>query len=496
MERENEIKKQVNPFYCNICKIWCSSALNLQTHFLGAKHKSIEEALKAHGMVETESCLGKKVKTPAKLPEFVKTESCVGKKVKTPAKLPDFAPLESEKFYGAEKFNGQTLEDKLNTCKDSEPALGLNYIIEYRTKDNVPFLYECQLCYCKTGLSSMFMHVCGSKHRLAYLRQHYPEIAQSDEVKGKGSELNKKIRQVGLTIEKKEGRKQIQVVTGVPTMKRKWPEFLSAEDSLSKVKVQHVDVPCSNAEQTDNKDGKLTDPTQDENNVQEENEEKQKEQANPDEMVEPNNAIESSKGSNSERCETNKQSEEENKEAQQEFTANPEEFTSQEELLGYLQSFEILNEDDATFILKVTQILTNALVEYRQQAASNEDQLDAGYNGETALEYSTEQPGPTSAEIADSDTGYSSSQSAKQFLPVNEVEPQNFSAGSMETAYENNITTEFLNSVRNMNAEEVTATLHKIAASNPAFRGIDIPNVIRILTESGTLRGPSNGSTQ
>lgn len=64
---------------------------------------------------------------------------------------------------------------------------------------------------------------------------------------------------------------------------------------------------------------------------------------------------------------------------------------------------------------------------------------------------------------------YSSGQSAKQFLPVNEDEPQNF--GSLETAYENNITTEFLNSVRNMNAEEVTATLHKIAASNPAFRG-------------------------
>ncbi|XP_048145183.1 uncharacterized protein LOC125318475 isoform X2 [Corvus hawaiiensis] len=468
MDPENEIKKQVNPFYCNICKIWCSSALNLQTHFLGAKHKTIEEALKAHGMVKTESGLGKKVKTPGKLPDFV--------------------PFEPEKDTS---YHGQTLEEQLNTCKDSEPALGLNYIIEYRTKDNVPFLYECQLCYCKTGLSNMFMHVCGSKHRLAYLRQHYPEIAQSDEVKGKGSELNRRVRQVGLTIEKKEGRKQIQVVTGVPTMRRKWQEFFNADDSPSKAKVQHVDMPLSNAEKTDNKnkDGELTDPTEDEDNVQEENEERQKEQTKPDENVEPNNAIESSKGNNSERCETNKQSEEENKEAEQEFTANPEEFTSQEELLGYLQSFEILNEDDASFILKVTQTLTNALVEYRQQAASNKDHLNAGYNGEAALEYSTEQSSLTPAE-------YSSSRSAKQFLSVHEDEPQNFSTGSLETAYENNITTEFLNSVRSMNAEEVTATLHKIAASNPAFRGIDIPNVIRILTESGTLRGPSNGSTQ
>lgn len=35
------------------------------------------------------------------------------------------------------------------------------------------------------------------------------------------------------------------------------------------------------------------------------------------------------------------------------------------------QTFEILDEDDASFILKVTQTLTKALVEYRQQAASN-----------------------------------------------------------------------------------------------------------------------------
>uniref|UniRef100_H0ZEL0 Uncharacterized LOC100228270 n=1 Tax=Taeniopygia guttata TaxID=59729 RepID=H0ZEL0_TAEGU len=531
MDPESEIKKQINPFYCNICKIWCSSALNLQTHFLGAKHRTVEEALKTHGMLKTENCLGKKLKTPVKLPDFVKTESCVGKKVKTAGKLPDFVPLEPEKFHG------QTLEDQLNTCKDTEPALGLNYIIEYRTKDNVPFLYECQLCYCKTGLSNMFMHVCGSKHRLAYLRQHYPEIAQSDEVKGKGSELNKRVRQIGLTIEKKEGRKQIQVVTGVTTMRRKWQETLSAEDSPSKAKVQHVDAPLSNAEKTDNQEGKLTDPMQDENNVQDESEERQKEQRKPDEKAEPNNAIESSKGNNSEWCETHKQSEEENQEAQKEFTADPEEFTSQEELLGYLvfvsnpenfellghtwssvalspgksfqqsflgvdkrmthvdlsQCFEILNEDDASFILKVTQTLTNALVDYRQQAAANKDHLGAGYNGETALEYSTEQPVSTSADINDSDTDYSS---AKLFLPANENEPQNSSSGSLETAYENNITTEFLKSVRNMNAEEVTDTLHKIVASNPAFRGIDIPNVIRILTESGTLRGPSNGSTQ
>uniref|UniRef100_A0A8B9FEV2 Uncharacterized protein n=1 Tax=Amazona collaria TaxID=241587 RepID=A0A8B9FEV2_9PSIT len=360
------------------------------------------------------------------------------------------------------------------------PDYGLNYIIEYRSKDNSPFLYECQLCHCKTGLSNMFMHVCGSKHRLAYLKQHYPEIAESGEVKGKGSELNRKVKQLALTIEKKEGRKQIKIVTDAPVMRRRWQEYLDADDSASKAKVQHVDTSLSNEEKKccKIKDGGMPDPILDKRNVQEDQENSQKEQAKPDEKFEPNKGIEIikdnsdeevSKGYNSEKCETTKLSQEDNEEVEQEFTANPEEFTSQEELLSYLQSFEILNEDDASFILKVTQTLTDALVEYRQQAALNKDLLDTEYNGEAALEYSTEQSDLTSADISDSD---------------------------IETAYEDNITAEFLNSVRDMNVEEVTATLHKIAAANPAFRGIDIPNVIRILTESGTLRRSSNGNTE
>ncbi|XP_053916495.1 uncharacterized protein LOC128851464 isoform X2 [Cuculus canorus] len=463
MDPEAEVKKQVNPFYCNICKIWCASALNLQTHFLGFKHKTVEEALKAHGIVKTASGSGEEVITPEKLHDYVQTEP--------------------------ESFHGRTLEEQLNTCKDSEPALGLNYVIEYRSKDSVPFLYECQLCHCRTGLSNMFMHVCGSKHRLAYLKQHYPEIAESDEVKGKGSELNRKVRQVALTIEKKEGRKQIKVVTDAPIMRRRWQDctcaqwdinctFLiwrvcldpNADDSPSKAKVQHVDASLSNEEKTEckNKGGKMPDSIEGEKNVQEEQEEGQEE---PDKEFEPNKAVVSSKGGNPEKCETNKQSQEGHKEAEQEFTANPEDFTSKEELLGYLQSFEILNEGDASFILEVTQALTEALVEYRQRAASNKDLLDTEYNGEAALECSPEESDLTAADVSDLDTGYSSSRSVMQYLTVNgDNECQNFSTGSLETAYENNITTEFLNSVRNMNVEEVTATLHKTAAANPAFR--------------------------
>ncbi|XP_068003616.1 WD repeat-containing protein 87-like isoform X2 [Melanerpes formicivorus] len=153
----------------------------------------------------------------------------------------------------------------------------------------------------------MFMNICGSKHRLAYLK-HYSEIA---EVEGKGSILSRKVSQVALTIEKKEGRKQIKVVTDAPIMRRRWQEYPLADDSPSKAKIQHVDVSLSNEEETDCKckDGEIPDSLQDEKNVQKEQEESQKDGAKPDE-VEPTKAFESSKdikpedgskGNNSER---------------------------------------------------------------------------------------------------------------------------------------------------------------------------------------------------
>ncbi|XP_019340707.1 uncharacterized protein LOC102562149 isoform X1 [Alligator mississippiensis] len=438
METESELKKEKlhqHPFYCNICKISCASALNLQTHFLGYKHKTVEEALKAHGIVKTVSGSGDQAKAPVKLPDYVQTEP--------------------------EKFQGQTLEEQLNTCKDSEPALGLDYIIEYRSKDNFPVLYECQLCHCQTGLSNMFMHVYGAKHRMAYLRQHYPEIVESDEVRGRGSELNRRLKQVAATIEMKEGRKQIKVIMDPPIMKRKWQEH-----NHSKAKVQHVDVTTISEGKADgNNEDKQTDSTQSLSSqggkdTQDKLEKSQIKESKADKL-ETKEAVESRKDNNTDgnskdskaECDDSRQSKDENqdvKDKQQEANdVNSEGFTSKDELLGFLQGFEILNEEDASFILKVTQILTDALVEYRQQVAPRKE------NSLSVMERN---------------------------------EPQHSSAGFLGTFYENDVTAEFLNSVRNMDVDEVTTTLHKIAATNPAFRGIDIPNVIRILTESGNLR--------
>uniref|UniRef100_A0A8C8RI13 C2H2-type domain-containing protein n=1 Tax=Pelusios castaneus TaxID=367368 RepID=A0A8C8RI13_9SAUR len=552
MDTKPEVKKektqQQTPFYCNICKISCASALNLQTHFLGFKHKTVEEALKTHGIVKTVSGVVDEVKAPVKLPFYVQTE-------------PD-------------KWLGKSLEEQLNACKDSEPALGLEYIIEYRLKENLSFFYECELCNCQSGLTNMFMHVYGTKHRLAYLKQHYPEIAESVEVKGRGSEQKRRVKQIAARIEKKEGRKKIQVKTDPPVKKRKSEiDFCPA-----KAKVQCLDASTSNEGKASDadKDKQISDSTQtlssqDGKDTQDEQEKSQKEQPKTTENIDTNKADENSKGDKTGCDDGNQSKDEKGKKEVQDKKKDEifsEDFTSHEELLAYLQSFEILNEDDAAFILKITQSLTNALVGYRLQLASAKDSLDSEPNREGTVEHLTEQSDVTSVDISDSNTdkqhppqqpydetagksnvsgtftkkdsltvnlgksnatdwksgtskstfrelsnelSVDSASAAEEQYPFSSQEtvsnekcssaterdaPQNSLTNSLGTSYENDVTTEFFNSVRNMGVAEVTATLQKIVATNPAFRGIDIPNVIKMLTESGTLRAPNSDSMQ
>nr|XP_048695380.1 uncharacterized protein LOC125631933 isoform X2 [Caretta caretta] len=581
MDTEPEVKKEKkqhqHPFYCNICKISCASALNLQTHFLGFKHKTVEEALKAHGIVKTVGGIGDQAKAPIKLPDYVQTEP--------------------------EKFQGQTLEEQLNTCKDSEPALGLEYIIEYRSKENLLVLYECQLCHCQTGLSNMFMHVYGSKHRLAYLTQHYPEIVESDEIRGRGSELNRRLKQVAAVIEKKEGRKQIKVVTDPPVMKRKWQEY----GYHSKAKVQRVYASASNegkAESDVDKDKQITVstqslPSQDGKDTQDEQEKSPKEQLKPAEKLDANNADESnkadenSKGDKTEEnmlvkemglwflqqvelimdslgelkflprrithiqvicllpdlgscwqdseCDDSKQSKGEDKEIQDKEKDNDdeiqsEEFTSHEELLGYLDSLDSEPNQEKTIEHSTEQseatsvdisdsntgFSANYVSDRRQHPAQQpynntatksnvsgtfmkNDSQSVNFSKNNATNWkrgtfqSTFRRLSNELESAAEEQYPSSSQNMfnRKFSSATERDaPQNSLTDSLRTSYENDVTTEFFNSVRNMDAAEVTATLQKIAATNPAFRGIDIPNVIRILTESGTLRAPNSNSVQ
>ncbi|XP_068092722.1 bromodomain-containing protein 4-like [Hyperolius riggenbachi] len=159
---EDELEEE-ETFSCNICNITCASALNLQSHFLGAKHKKAEEALRNH------------------------------KDDKADVRQP----------------NG-TLEDQINACKGSEPAVGLEYIYDYG------YQYECRLCDTTLALTSMFLHIVGGKHRLKYLNRHHPPMINNTVLHpacAKGSKKLQKLKDMCMIVEKEFGRKRINVVT-------------------------------------------------------------------------------------------------------------------------------------------------------------------------------------------------------------------------------------------------------------------------------------------
>ncbi|XP_072365054.1 uncharacterized protein [Scyliorhinus torazame] len=127
-----EIPRNVpcSKYWCDICKVACVSALNLQEHIRGYQHRKVEQILK-----ET---LGNKVDTPTA----------------------------SEMNSGCDT---RTFDDYLLSWNASEPLIGLNYVIEYQRDGGRDPMYECTLCDFTGYLRIFVSHLGGIKHRMNYM---------------------------------------------------------------------------------------------------------------------------------------------------------------------------------------------------------------------------------------------------------------------------------------------------------------------------------------
>ncbi|KAJ7313503.1 hypothetical protein JRQ81_004930 [Phrynocephalus forsythii] len=414
-------------------------------------------------------------------------------------------------IFKSEKGSGKTLEEQLNSCKDTEPAIGLQYITEYQAQD---LIYECNLCGCQAGLTNMFMHVLGVRHKQAYLTRHYPEMG---EITGRGSAFKEKLKKIAEEIEQKEGRKKIMVSMDIPTLKY---ESYSVEDSDSLVTwfseddigVEKKEEEKAKSEDSDKKaDTKTNEPSKSDN--------------------------EATKDQNSEQL------------ALPEFSdSDPDEFDN-EDLLTYLKNFEIMTEEDATFILKVTQKFTSSLVAYRQKVSERKNTSELNLEercdrleqtegtslnaGKPKSGFSDRQPLDVHSSKKRKASSFNADGSAKNrkhgtfestyvpseqlFSDVRTQDPpsseehilnpipgksssfqyqsdESMATSSGPSTSENDIMEEFFNSIRNMEFDEVAATLHQIAALNPSFSGMNVEKVLKILTESGHLKSKNSTS--
>lgn len=139
------------------------------------------------------------------------------------------------------------------------------------------------------------------------------------------------------------------------------------------------------------------------------------------------------------------------------------EFTGNGDFLDYLRKFRIRNGEDARIIKQIMLNCTQALVRFREEQAQPnvrwEEQAQPNvWRGEFL-------GGPPAA--------------------TNQTDNGRVITGPGPRA---DATEVFFNSIKNMEESEVGGILQKIAATNAAFRGINVPSVIKYLQATGRLK--------
>ncbi|KAM4705707.1 uncharacterized protein WCC33_010512 [Rhinophrynus dorsalis] len=95
---------------------------------------------------------------------------------------------------------------------DREPLVGLEYVLEYRgpTKlGRIGTRYKCELCRSDRELEPMLAHLCGFKHRKAFLAKEYPFVLKAPS--SKNEDRAQFFRRMALEIEQEDGLKMYKI---------------------------------------------------------------------------------------------------------------------------------------------------------------------------------------------------------------------------------------------------------------------------------------------
>ncbi|XP_010883020.2 uncharacterized protein si:ch211-197h24.6 isoform X2 [Esox lucius] len=100
-----------------------------------------------------------------------------------------------------------------------ETVIGLQYVWEYRSPSkSVPPHYQCKLCRVSRLQTDMLAHIKGWKHSFRYMKQNHPDkVPFEEEAATKDHEVRKKVKASAAEVEKAEGRGQIKVILKEPS---------------------------------------------------------------------------------------------------------------------------------------------------------------------------------------------------------------------------------------------------------------------------------------
>ncbi|XP_042345956.1 uncharacterized protein si:ch211-197h24.6 [Plectropomus leopardus] len=114
----------------------------------------------------------------------------------------------------------QTLPALSKQLKDvTDCIIGLHYVWEYRSPSkSVPPHYQCKLCQVSRLQHDMIAHVKGWRHSFRYMKKVHPDKVKHEEEEAvKDPAVRKAIKGAAAEVEKMEGRGQLKVVLKEPS---------------------------------------------------------------------------------------------------------------------------------------------------------------------------------------------------------------------------------------------------------------------------------------
>ncbi|XP_071252452.1 uncharacterized protein [Salvelinus alpinus] len=266
--------------------------------------------------------------------------------------------------------NVQTIPSLTKQLKaiTGETVIGLQYVWEYRSPSkSVPPHYQCKLCKVSRLQTDMLAHIKGWKHSFRYMKQnHSAKVPFEEDAATKDHEVRKKVKKAAAELEKAEGRGQLKVILKEPSEVQAFAGLRSAIPNMGppggmgargpKPAFQKRDM--SFRGYPDNTGGQRLGGSADGFGLgrdggfgQEGLLGESPGSRYPDEFRGGQMGSGSGQGL---------------------MGAVPETSSLPSTLLKYLDNFQIENEGDAQIVLKVTQKLTDVLMDYRLRSVSSQ----------------------------------------------------------------------------------------------------------------------------
>ncbi|XP_069784920.1 uncharacterized protein [Narcine bancroftii] len=498
-------------FWCDICEVICNSAMNLQMHFLGSKHKKNEAAIKqnfnkAEGTSKDECFDPMKSRTMEDDLSTMKINK---------------AKLAGNRF---SSIGSNILENYIKKSNFQEAIIGLDFLTEFHYEGKMEPLYFCKLCHCKLRLHCTLTHIFGLKHRTNYLKKRHSHLLTMY-----GRNWKEIVRKKIAAIEKIDGRGTVKVVRNHDEpwiCKRITPTKDGSH--LPEMECKSFDQDQStNMETSDSSDQKLTVSTSSKSSSRETSsragswsdlkyphckslskcDKTRKRQSSQDirhsgeewrdewnqyikrsKSIKEDNAERENAMNSDWRLESKWNSPESRIYQADDYKGHDDSSRAREkkpgniikkEILGLLANFKIINDTDAKYVERIMYKLSNQLLQFGQRA------MQLTGSAEQFIEETKKNS------RADDHSRYES-----QWVGILEncsAQPTKQNAGASISSMQNNyLTPSLLNSIRRMDVKTMTSTLTRLAANNPAFEGIRISTLVTVLKEAGVLGKSSN----